>query len=616
MTVSVAVRRTHRCWHQLFPVTSTDDAGCVRLRVMNGPPEVTVALRGAVAALAAALAAGTWAVANGTARYTTYAGRSWPSAALTVAVLAALTVAGLSTADTRRGPVVSWQPLLVALAWIAPVWAGWHGGSPVVRSAAYVLGGWLVAALVDTSLRPVTGGPLPNPERALVALAYSSAAVTAVVLALTRDPYLDAHCLADCDVNVFLVSRHTRTADLVQVLDSWWVALVALAALALLARRLARGSPANRRRRLPMTFGLALFAGAALARAAALQARGVEDPFDDRLFATFVASGCALVLVSAGLVADAARRRRQRQAIAAMVTELSRSPAPGSVQSGLARALGDAELTVGYWLPDPKQWVDADGHQIAQPSATAAHRLTRLEDGGETTAIVRHTAPSPDVVGELRPTVLLGLENERLQAGVLAQLEEIRMSRARIVETGDAERRRLERDLHDGAQQGLLALSYDLRIAQTSASPGSEAASSLNRAIDETMRALADLRELAHGIYPAALPDLGLLAALETLAESAPLPVEVTAAVDRRWPNAFESAAYFAAVEAVADARHRGATYVTLSLPYGYQVLVLDVHDDGPAPDAPPTPLVDRIVACGGQVLSNPHGLRMEIPCA
>ncbi len=156
------------------------------------------------------------------------------------------------------------------------------------------------------------------------------------------------------------------------------------------------------------------------------------------------------------------------------------------------------------------------------------------------------------------------MENERLQAELVAQLGELRASRARIVETAGAERRRLERNLHDGAQQHLLALSYDIRLARAGAAADGDTAAqmTLATAIEETQGALQELRELAHGIYPAVLAEAGLAPALATLADTAPLPVQILRAGDRRYPAPVEAAAYFAVAEAIGDAARRGADHL------------------------------------------------------
>ena len=186
------------------------------------------------------------------------------------------------------------------------------------------------------------------------------------------------------------------------------------------------------------------------------------------------------------------------------------------------------------------------------------------------------------------------------------------------VETGDAERRRLEHDLHDGAQQRLLALSYDLRLAGAAARAdgAAEAASLLAEATSEAQAALADLRELAHGIYPAILTEAGLASAIATLADAAPLPVEIreTRPGDR-YAAPVETAIYLVAAEAIEDAGARGASHVTLSLVREDDRLVLDAADDGSARTSLMVHLADRVGALGGSLEVAPMRVRAEVPC-
>ena len=191
-----------------------------------------------------------------------------------------------------------------------------------------------------------------------------------------------------------------------------------------------------------------------------------------------------------------------------------------------------------------------------------------LVQQGTRVAAVSHAATLPELERELGPAIRLGLENERLQAEVLFQLGELRASRARIVETGDAERRRLERNLHDGAQQRLLALSYDIRLAHASAEAESDdrARLLLAQALADVQAGLGELRELAHGIYPAILTEAGLAPALATLADSASIPVEFDDAVQGRYPEVVETAAYLMVAEAIEDAAGRGAGYAAVTV--------------------------------------------------
>jgi signal transduction histidine kinase len=204
-----------------------------------------------------------------------------------------------------------------------------------------------------------------------------------------------------------------------------------------------------------------------------------------------------------------------------------------------------------------------------------------------------------------------------LQAQALAQLDQLRASRVRIVETGDSERRRLERDLHDGAQQQLLALSYDLRLAraQAQADGDSQSGSLLTQATGQAQTALDELRDLAHGIYPAILAEAGLAAALATLADAAPLPVQIRDAAQGRYPTTVETCAYLLIAEALQDAAGRDASHTTVSLARDGGQLVVTVEDDGTDRTATMVQLADRVGALDGQLAVEPRRLQAELPC-
>jgi signal transduction histidine kinase len=168
------------------------------------------------------------------------------------------------------------------------------------------------------------------------------------------------------------------------------------------------------------------------------------------------------------------RQRCHNQIVkrAAVAASLDEAPAPGSLQSALAEALRDPGLQIAYWLPGAQSYIDASGRAVPEPSSGPGRAVTCLTRNGRTIAAVSHSGAVPSIESQIGPAIRLGLENERLQAELLAQLEELRASRARIVETADTERRELERNLHDGAQQRLLALSYEIRLAHATAQAG------------------------------------------------------------------------------------------------------------------------------------------------
>jgi signal transduction histidine kinase len=223
-------------------------------------------------------------------------------------------------------------------------------------------------------------------------------------------------------------------------------------------------------------------------------------------------------------------------------------------------------------------------------------------------------------------TVDLEQENLRLRAELHAQTQELRGSRARLVAVGDAERRRLERDLHDGAQSRFAGVALHLRLAQREAPPDSELARMLDAAIGELHAGIDELRELARGIHPAVLTQRGLEAALESLAGRAPLPVDLRVELEGRLSGPVETAAYFAVSEALANVvKHAAAGFVVVDVGVEHGRLVIDVSDDGHggasvAAGSGLRGLADRVGALDGRIeLDSPVGggtrLRVEIPC-
>jgi signal transduction histidine kinase len=296
------------------------------------------------------------------------------------------------------------------------------------------------------------------------------------------------------------------------------------------------------------------------------------------------------------------------------VIELAESPPPGGLRDVLAATLHDPSLELAYPL--------ADGRLV-----DARCRPVMLK--GEKTAVVRagrevaFLAHRPGLLGDpalaeqVAAAARLALENERLQAEAQAQLESLRASRWRIVQAGDAARRRLERDLHDGAQQRLVTLSLALRLAGTRLGPVPDPARArrLSEAAAELRAALADLRELAQGIFPAMLAEDGLSAAVEALAEEIPVPIQITALPQERFGLPVEAAAYFVVSE---TARRSTGSTVKVSAVRRDGRLVVEVEGDGTLGNI--IDLEDRVGALDGSVavVREPGGravLRAEIPC-
>jgi signal transduction histidine kinase len=218
--------------------------------------------------------------------------------------------------------------------------------------------------------------------------------------------------------------------------------------------------------------------------------------------------------------------------------------------------------------------------------------------------------------------LLAGGSAERLRA----ELTEVSRSRTRLADAFETERRRIERDLHDGAQQRLVSLTMQLGLARLDLPPGSPAAGTVAAAHDQAKQLMAELRELIHGIQPQVLTDLGLPAALGELADQAPISVTVDAHLDRRLPRHIESNAYFAVAEALTNvAKHSGATSARVIARLHGGLLTIEISDNGHGGADPDrgtglTGLADRVAVAGGRMLlSSPPGgptvLRVEVPC-
>ncbi len=301
---------------------------------------------------------------------------------------------------------------------------------------------------------------------------------------------------------------------------------------------------------------------------------------------------------------------------------------PEGVEDALRVALGDQGLRVWLWLPVRGCWVDVHGRLATDPNPQSQEAITRLDHGGAPLAIVAHTSSSiarPDILTGVLDRATLAIEVARLRAEVSATVDDVEQSRRRIVEAGYEERRRLERDLHDGAQQRLVSLGLSLRRLQRSLPPQARILEpALDQAVDEIAHAITDLRRIASGVRPARLDD-GLAAALEDLARHTPIPVTVDVPT-QRVPPSIEAAAYYVTCEAITNAvKHADATHITVQVERRNGSIHLLITDDGIGgahirPGTGLAGLVDRVSAHGGTIalVSNPGaGTRMEalLPC-
>ena len=263
---------------------------------------------------------------------------------------------------------------------------------------------------------------------------------------------------------------------------------------------------------------------------------------------------------------------------------LGRRGQEGPVRELLAERVGDRTLSIAYWLPDRDVFVDELGRQVRLPDPGSGRTWTAVEHDGRRVAAIIHDAEldtTPELVNAAAAAAALALDNERLKADLRARVEDLRISRARIVEAADAARRRLERDLHDGAQQQLVSLALDLRLLRARLK-GSDVVPMVEELSEKLAVALAELRELARGIHPAILTDRGLGPAVQGLADRVPLPVEVDVELDERPAPQIEAAAYFVTAEALTNvARYARAHEARVKIRRTGDGVEVVVSDDG-----------------------------------
>ncbi len=518
--------------------------------------------------------------------------------------LVAASVVALERARWRRSRVLL-TAAAFALLGADLQWASSHA----LWTLGFLLDGLWAALLVHAVLTFPEGRPWSRTARVAIAAAYAATLggqlVRVFVLPDPRD--------------VLSATPQETAADAVGRVQAGLGLAVALTLLVLVVRRL-----------------LALRGPARRAQAPLLVAAGLTVPLTALWLIRVGATGESVqtletvvrvvaLLLPVGLVAGMVWPRLSRPDASDLVVEL-RTEGATSLRERLARVLDDPTLEVAYRLDDGR-YVDAGGRPLVLPQGPDRAITLVTAQGAEVAALVHDPAllDEPALVESVRATAGLVLENERLAAEVRAQLAEVRASRARIVSATDAERRRIERNLHDGAQQRLVTLSVALGLAASR--PGSADSEVLSAAQDEVEEAIAELRELARGIHPTLLREQGLEAALEALARRAPLPVVVEGAVGGRLPDAVELAAYFVVSEALTNVvKHASASEVSVRLARDADSLRVTVADDGiggarAADGLGLAGLRDRLDALDARlVLESDPGcgttVTAEIPCA
>ncbi len=420
-----------------------------------------------------------------------------------------------------------------------------------------------------------------------------------------------------------LVDENHHALGLLNLQRLVGAALIAIL-IALLVKRWLRAGAAQRR-------AVAAVLVAGCATLAALGATVILDLFGDPLGALPANVYYALMAtVPVAVLFVFLQRRLARGMVANLVVELGGPSVSVDLREALARALGDPSLQLAFWFPPEQHYVDGDGAPVKLPDDDSGRKSTFVARDGHPIAVLLHDPvleQNAELVASVCAAASLSLENERLQAELRARLAELQSSRARLVQATDAERRRIERDLHDGTQQRLVSIAMSLGLLETKLPSQPQAAQSL---VHETRAALtlalAELRELTHGINPPLLTERGLPAALDELCRRAGLPTRLDLTIDQRLPDQIESAAYFLVSEALTNAvKHSHGREIRVFASYRGQRLTIEIGDDGIGSAAPSggsglRGLADRIEALGGRfTIASPPGrgttLRAEIPC-
>ena len=487
-------------------------------------------------------------------------------------------------------------------------------GSPVLFTIGLLTYAACPALVAHAALAYPDGRIGGGLERAGLVLAYvSTILVLGLLPTLAFDPA--AQGCTECPSNLLSVTSDPGAVEAFSraglILGLAWTSV--LAALAVL--RIVRSSSAARLLTAPVLVALVVYLGLVAAVYAHALERGFlsNDTVDRQLW---LGQAAALGALTLGVALAWARGLRARTSVARLVIELSDAPATGELRDALARALGDPSLELAYPLGSDRH-VDAHGRPV-ELQDTDGRVVTPLVRGGAPVALLIHKADlrdDPGLLEDVGAAASLALDNERLQAEARAQLEQLRASRARSVEAGDAERRRLERDLHDGAQQRLVVLSLALRLLR--AELGDEGAEHVDAAERELRAALSELRELAHGIYPAVLVDEGLATALDALAEDGQVPLAIDSLPDERLAPAVEAAAYFLVAEV---AKHGIGSGVKVRVGIEEERLLVEIDSAGRLDDDL-VHLEDRIGALDGALTVEPTSagrttIRAEVPCA
>jgi signal transduction histidine kinase len=421
--------------------------------------------------------------------------------------------------------------------------------------------------------------------------------------------------------NAFLVWPSPQIADAIENGQRSLFLPATASLFVVLAWRWARASPPLRRVRIPVLAGAATMLSFAVLLTTDLISGQRSQSV---LLATFI----VLATVPAAFLVGFLRSALWRSAIGELLVGLPANPSPSELRDALARSLRDPSVTLAYWLPKFESWADLEGRRVDLPTPDSGRATTFIDRNGARLAALLHDPAleeEPELLAAVGAAAAMALENGQLHAEQKAHVEELRGSRARVIEAGQQERKRLERNLHDGAQQRLIALSLELSRLEKEL-PGDAERVRLDQARREIAISLEELRTVARGLHPAVLSGHGLAVALESIAALAAVPVRLTVGLESRLPEPIEVAAYYVVSESLVNiGKHADATSATVDVFRTAGNVVIEVTDDGVGGadterGSGLRGLADRVEAHGGRLrVWSPAAagtrLRAEMPC-
>ena len=517
-------------------------------------------------------------------------------------------------------PFGSWM-IFTSFAWMAQVLN--YANSSLVFTVGIVISYVFPFALIQTLVRFPSGRIESRTDQWVVRLMLLA---LSLVLVGTFFSTPDQLGFEDAPRNLLLLVDSPTTSAVILIIANAIAIVLVLALIHSFTTKYSAASPPMRRLIGPVlwtsTTLLALLGIASVFSIADL------DTAED--ISGLLGAITAMILPLAFLVGLARSRLVRGQALGLMLERVANESDPVKMQAAVAEALGDPSVELAFWLPDSRHFVDTRGLPISEPEAGSKRAASEVSMDGRKVALIIHDGAlleEPEKIEAVSRGAALAFENARLEAEVRANVAELRASRTRIVEAGDAARREIERNLHDGAQQNLVSLAMKLQRARSRVESDPRGAIEiLDGASAELEQTLAELRELARGIHPAVLSDRGLDAALLALAHRAPLPVEVGEMPEDRLPEPVEAAAYYVVAESLTNvARYADASRAKVDISRSNGTVRIRIADDGVG-GADPTQgsglkgLADRIAALDGHfMLASPDGLgtivEAEIPC-